>query len=121
MVVVVDRCNGAGIILVRFKEWGLANTKTAKKQLRVSERNRERNLRYKTHMKNALKQARQLIVAGEDAEAARQSVNHAVRTLHRTATKGIIKRQNASRRISRLMHSYNTVFTSKQPAEAPAE
>jgi small subunit ribosomal protein S20 len=97
------------------------NTKTAKKQLRTSERNRVRNSHYKTHMKNALKHARAAIAAGEDAEAAKQTVNHAVRTLHRTATKGIIKRENASRRIGRLMHAYNTVFTSKPAAEAPAE
>ena len=99
----------------------MPNTKTAKKQLRTSERNRMRNLGYKTQMKNALKQAREAIAAGGDAEAAKLSVNHAVRTLHKTATKGIIKRQNASRRISRLMHAYNTVFTSKPAAETPVE
>jgi len=92
------------------------NTKTAKKQLRTSERNRVRNSHYKTQMKNALKQAREVIAAGQDAGAAKLSVNHAVRTLHRTATKNIIKRENASRRISRLMHAYNTAFASKPVA-----
>lgn len=99
----------------------MPNTKTAKKQLRTSERNRVRNLGYKTQMKNALKQAREAIADGKDAEAAKLSVNHAVRTLHRTATKNIIKRENASRRISRLMQAYNTVFASKPAAEKPAE
>ena len=99
----------------------MPNTKTAKKQLRTSERNRVRNLGYKTKMKSALKQAREAIAEGKDAEAAKLSVNHAVRTLHKTATKGIIKRQNASRRIRRLMQAYNTVFTSKPTPETPAE
>ena len=94
----------------------MANTKTAKKQLQISERNRIRNLHYKTIMKNAVKKAKAAIAAGEDQEAARAAVNNVVRTLHRTATRGIIKRRNASRRISRMMTAYNKVFKPAAPA-----
>lgn len=94
-------------------------TKTAKKQLLVSKRNHARNQRFKTIMKTAIKQARTAITAGEDREAARVAVSQAVRSLHRTASKGIIKRQNASRRASRLMRAYNAAFAATEQAPAP--
>lgn len=96
----------------------MANTKTAKKQLQISERNRVRNLHYKTIMKNAVKKAKAAIAAGEDQEAARAAVSNVVRTLHRTATRGIIKRRNASRRVSRMMIAFNKAFN---PAPAVEE
>lgn len=98
----------------------MANTKTAKKQLKVSERNRVRNVHYKTIMKNALKTVKTAIEAGEDKDGARESLNFAVKTLHRTATRGIIKRRTASRRISRLTVAFNKSFA-PAPAEVPAD
>lgn len=96
----------------------MANTKTAKKQLQITKRNTARNQHFKTVMKTAVKQARSAIEAGEDPEVARVAVSQAVRVLHRTAGKGIIKRQNASRRASRLMRAYNVAFAQTAPAPA---
>jgi small subunit ribosomal protein S20 len=96
------------------------NTKTAKKQLLINERNRERNVHYKSLMKTTMKRARAAIADGEDRAEAQAAVNKAVKVLHRTASRGIIKRQNASRRISRLMTSFNKQF-GQQPAEAASE
>jgi len=39
----------------------VANTKTAKKQLLITKRNHERNVHFKTMLKNALKKARTAI------------------------------------------------------------
>jgi small subunit ribosomal protein S20 len=95
----------------------VANTKTAKKQLLNTKRNHLRNQRYKTTLKNALKTARAAIVAGGDPGAAQEAVNSAVKTLYRSASKGVIKRQNASRRVSRIMLAYDRKFRAdKGPA-----
>ena len=98
----------------------MANTKTAKKQLLISERNRVRNQHYKSIMKTAVKKARVAIEAGENRDEAQAAVNQAVKVLHRTASRRIIKRQNASRHISRLMTAFNKQFNPKA-AEASAE
>ena len=98
----------------------MANTKTAKKQILINERNRVRNLHYKTILKTAMKKAKAAIEAADDKEAAKAAVDNAVKTLHRTATRGIIKRGNASRRISRMMISFNKAF-SEAPAEVAAD
>ena len=100
----------------------MANTKTAKKQLLVTKRNHERNQHYMSIMKTAIKKARAAIEGGEDKQAAKAAVDNAVKTLHRTATRGIIKRKNASRRISRMMLAYNKQFSeSAAPAAETAE
>jgi small subunit ribosomal protein S20 len=94
----------------------LANTKTAKKQLLITARNHARNQHYSTMLKTALKKAH-LAIGSADAQAAQQAVNTAVATLQRSATKGVIKRQNASRRVGRIMRAYNKRFNAPQAAE----
>jgi small subunit ribosomal protein S20 len=93
----------------------MANTKSAKKQILITERNQERNVRYRTQLKNALKRARTAI-AGDDSAAAQENVNKAVRQLYRSVTKGILKKQNASRRVSRIMLAYNRKFNASAAA-----
>ena len=97
----------------------MPNTKTAKKQLQVSERNRARNVHFSTQLKSAVKQAREAIAA-DDAEQARAALNNAVKVLYRSVSKGIIKKQNAYRRVSRLMRSYNVRFGETPVIEEPA-
>lgn len=95
----------------------MANTKTAKKQLLITKRNHERNVHFKTMLKNALKKARTAITEGKEPEAAQAALSQAVKTLYRSSNKGVIKRQNASRRVSRIMLAYNKQFVKP---EAPA-
>ena len=94
----------------------MANTKTAKKQLLVTKRNHERNQHYKSIMKTAVKKARTAIEDGADRAEAKTALDQAVKTLHRTATRGIIKRKNASRRISRMMLAFNKQFSESAAA-----
>jgi len=96
----------------------MANTKTAKKQILVTKRNHERNLAIKSRLKSTLKRARLAIAAAADATAATDALNLAVKTLYKSATKGIIKKQNASRRVGRLMLSYNRAFDPAKLAAA---
>ncbi len=97
----------------------MPNTKTAKKQLLVTKRNYERNRHFKSTLKTAVKKARAAIDAAASPEEAQKAMQAAVKTLYRSATKRIIKKQNAYRHVSRLMRSYNNAFNSnpEQPAE----
>lgn len=94
----------------------MANTKTAKKQLLITARNHERNVHYRTMLKGALKKAR-LAIASDNAQAAQDALNAAVATLYRSATKGVIKRQNASRRVGRIMRAYHQRFEQSSQAK----
>lgn len=96
----------------------MANTKTAKKQLLITKRNHERNVHFKTILKNALKKVRTAIGEGKDPQAAQEALNHAVKTLYRSSSKGVIKRQNASRRVSRMMLAYNKQYAKPEPPAA---
>jgi small subunit ribosomal protein S20 len=80
----------------------LANSKSAIKRLRSAERRRLHNRVYKSGARTAVKKARQLIEAGHLDEA-RQAVQVAVSALDKAAEKGIIHKNNAARRKSRLM------------------
>jgi len=80
----------------------LANTKSALKRLRSSERRRLHNRVFRGRARTAVKKARQLMETGQ-IEEAREAVQAASRSLDKAAAKGIIHKNNASRRKSRLM------------------
>ncbi len=84
----------------------MANIKSAKKRVRQNEKRRMRNRYYKTTARTYVKQARALIDAGQLDEA-EVAVKSATRALDVAAGKGIIHKNNASRRKSRLMLHLN--------------
>lgn len=84
----------------------MANTKSAIKRLRSAERRRLHNRVYSGRARTAVKKARQLITRG-NLEEAREAVQVATRALDKAAAKGIIHRNNAARRKSRLMQQLN--------------
>jgi small subunit ribosomal protein S20 len=88
----------------------MANTKTAKKQILISRRNHLRNVHYRTMLKSALKKARSAIGKSTDAGVAQLALNDAVKALYTTASKGVIKKQTAARRVGRIMRLYNKHF-----------
>ena len=85
----------------------MANTKSALKQIRVSERKRQRNRPIKTRVKNALGKAVTSIAGNAGAEATLEAVTEAISQLDRAASKGVIHPNNAARRKSRLMKRLN--------------
>jgi small subunit ribosomal protein S20 len=95
----------------------VANTKSAKKQILINARNRERNVRYRTMLKSALKSARSAIAEGGDAAAAQEKVNAAVKTLYKSVTRGILVKHNAKRRVGRLMKAYHRQFVAPTQSE----
>jgi small subunit ribosomal protein S20 len=80
----------------------LANTQSAKKRIRSSERRRERNRRYKSAARTLIKRARNLIEQGE-LDQAEVAVSKAASILDKAARKGVVHPRNAARRKGRLM------------------
>ena len=87
----------------------MANTKTAKKQILITKRNHERNLHFKTMLKSSVKKARTAMEA-DDKAAAKEALDAAVKRIYKSATKRLIKKQAASRKVSRLMLAFNRQF-----------
>lgn len=84
----------------------MANTRSALKRLRSSRRRRERNRVYRSRARTLVKKARLLIEEGQ-LDAAEEVVRQAVSALDKAAEKGIIHKNNAARRKSRLMRWFN--------------
>jgi small subunit ribosomal protein S20 len=79
----------------------LANTKSAKKRIRQNSRRRVRNARIRTRARSSVRSARQA-VEGSDRNAGEVAVKSAIQELDRAAAKGVLHRNNAARRKSRL-------------------
>lgn len=86
----------------------MANSKSAIKRLRSAERRRLRNRAHRGRARTAVKRARLLINEGQ-VEQAREAVRAAVVALDKAAQKGIIRKNNAARRKSRLMRQFNQI------------
>ena len=81
----------------------MPNKKAARKAIRQSQKNRARNLRVERDVREAVKTSRESIIAGkEDRE---QRVLDAIKKLDRGVAKGIIKKNTAARKKSRLVKS----------------
>jgi small subunit ribosomal protein S20 len=84
----------------------LANLKSSIKRVRSSRRRAQHNQVTRSTARTYVKKARTLIEQGELDEAA-TVVNQAVKALDRAAQKGVIHRNNAARRKSRLVKALN--------------
>ncbi len=91
----------------------MANTASARKRIRSNDRKRLRNRITRTAARSAVRSAREAL-AGNNVEASRQATLAAVTALDKAAEKGVIHKNNASRRKSRLMKKLATLETSKK-------
>jgi len=80
----------------------LANIKSAIKRNRQNEKRRAHNRIYRGRARTFIRKAQTAIESGE-LEAAREATLVAVSALDKAAEKGILHKNNASRRKSRLM------------------
>ena len=83
----------------------MPNTKSAIKMVRVAERRRLRNRPIRSSVKTFVRKAEHAIVGS--GEAAASEVVAAIRALDKAVNKGVIHRNNAARRKSRLMKKLN--------------
>jgi len=89
-------------------------TKSATKQVRVTERRRLRNRSIRSQVKTKITKAERLIFSGE-LETAGTAVVAAISALDRAAEKGVIHANNAARRKSRLVKKLNEAQAHLQP------
>ena len=82
----------------------MPNNASAAKRMRQEKKRRLHNRMVKSIVKTHVTKARQAIASGVDSENA---VRAAVSELDRAAKKGVIHRNNAARRKSRLMNQLN--------------
>ena len=86
----------------------MANHKSALKRARQNEVRRIRNLSYKTKVKKAIKQVR-VAIANNSKESALENLREAVSIMQKSASKGVIPRKRASRKISNLAAQINQI------------
>ena len=83
----------------------MANIKSAKKRVLVSEANYQRNKSYRSALKTALKKADAAIDA-KSADA-NEAVKVAVKKIDQATVKGILHKNNAARKKSQLVTKLN--------------
>ena len=79
----------------------MANTASARKRIRQTEKRTIRNRARKSRVRTFLRKVEQAI-AGGDHDAAREALRAAQPELQRAATKGVMHRNMVSRKMSRL-------------------
>jgi small subunit ribosomal protein S20 len=79
----------------------LANTPSAEKRNRQTQKRRARNQGVRTRVKSAVKKVRETLERGELA-AAQEAFKVAARAIDKASSKGVVHRNTASRKISRL-------------------
>ena len=84
----------------------MTDSKSAQKQVRVTERKRLRNKSIRSLCKTNITKAESFIFSGK-LESAREAVAAAISSLDKAAEKGSIHPNNATRRKSRLMKKLN--------------
>ena len=85
----------------------MPNNPSAAKRMRQEQKRRLHNRSIKSLVKTQISKARQAITGNASVEDAQEAVRVAVSELDRAAKKGVIHRNNAARRKSRLMKQFN--------------
>lgn len=86
----------------------MANHKSSEKRIRQTLKRTERNKFYKTRIKNIIKAVR-LAVAANEITKANEAFKIANKQLHKFVSKGILKKNTASRKVSRLHASVKKI------------
>ncbi|TYP00144.1 SSU ribosomal protein S20P [Geothermobacter ehrlichii] len=86
----------------------MANHKSAEKRYRQNKLRNARNTHIRSTMRTYVKQVRQAVAAG-DKEAAAATMARAVPYIDKAASKGVIHKATASRKISRLTKLVNAL------------
>lgn len=90
----------------------MANIKSAKKRVLIAERNRVRNVAFKTSIKTAAKKVLEL-AASEDKEALNSAISKAYQLCDKAVSKGILHKNTAARKKSRLVLAVKRIQAAK--------
>ena len=86
----------------------MAHSRSAKKRVLVAERNRERNQAVKSRVKTMTKKVL-TTVDTKDLEASKAALSVAYKELDKAVSKGIMKKNTASRKKARLAAKVNAL------------
>ena len=86
----------------------MANIKSAKKRIITSSKRTAANKAVKSSVKTAIKKVHKAVEAG-DKEAAAAALVAAEATIDKACTKGVLHKNNASRKVSRLSSFVNKI------------
>jgi len=86
----------------------MANHKSSIKRIRQTIKKTQRNRFYRTRLKNIVKAVRTAIEAGNKEEAT-QAFKVANQNIHKFVSKGILKKETAARKVSRLHKAVNAL------------
>ncbi len=86
----------------------MANHKSSIKRIRQTIVKTERNRFYRTRLKNIVKEVRSAIEAGNKEEAG-SAMTIANKQIQKFVSKGVIKKENAARKVSRLHRAVNAI------------
>ena len=86
----------------------MANIKSAKKRILVTEIKTARNKSIRSEVKTAIKKVEAAVVA-KDKEAANDALSTAISTIESACTKGVYHKNNAARKVSRITKLVNTL------------
>jgi len=86
----------------------MANHKSAQKRAKQTIKRTERNRYYRTRLKNIVKAVKEAAEAG-DKTAATEAFKIANKQLHHFVSKGFLKKETASRKVSRLHKLVNAI------------
>lgn len=81
----------------------MANSRSARKRIRANERKHVRNRAVRSAVRTKVTKARRALLGIDEAIDTQEQLRSAVSALDRAAEKGILHRNNAARRKSRLM------------------
>ena len=84
----------------------MAKSKTPAKRARNAEKARVRNKSYKSALKRGIKRF-ELSLAGDDLDASREKLLQATSLIDKSVSKGILHKNNAARKKSRLAKKLN--------------
>ncbi len=88
----------------------MANIKSAKKRVLVAEANRQRNVAFKTSIKTAIKKVLEL-AQGKDKDALNKAISRVYQLCDKAVVKGILHKNTAARKKSRLTVAVNKLTT----------
>lgn len=86
----------------------MANIKSAKKRILVTKTRNERNKAIRTGVKTAIKKVYAAIEAADKA-AAETELKSAISVISKAASKGVLHKDNAARKVSRLTIAVNKI------------
>lgn len=87
----------------------MANIKSSKKRILTAERNRLKNVAVKSEIKTAVRKVLELAQAKE-AETVTPALNHAYKLCDKAVSKGVLHKNTAARKKSRLTIAVNKLL-----------